>query len=189
MLLQIVSLLLGTIADVLTVAFLARIYAQWARAPLRNPVGQFIAAVTNWAVLPLRRVIPGLFGLDLSSALAAWLTQVAYFGVMAGMTGWVVALTPEALPGVLWLATIAMLRTGVYLVIGIVIIVAVLSWINPGSPLAPFFDALARPVLQPVRRHLPPLGGIDLSPLVVLLLLQVMLIVLANLQPRLFFGH
>jgi YggT family protein len=58
-----------------------------------------------------------------------------------------------------------------------------LSWINPYTPLAPFFDALSRPLLLPARRLLPPIGGIDLSPLVVLLLLQVVLIVLGNLQP------
>jgi YggT family protein len=54
------------------------------------------------------------------------------------------------------------------------------------SPLAPFFDVLARPLLQPVRRRLPALGGIDLSPLVVLVLCEVALVVLANLQPALF---
>ncbi|MDO9601792.1 MAG: YggT family protein, partial [Rhodocyclaceae bacterium] len=62
MLTQIVSLLLGTAASLLTIAFLARALLQMARAPFRNPVGQFITALTNWAVLPLRRVIPGLFG-------------------------------------------------------------------------------------------------------------------------------
>lgn len=185
MLMQIASLLLGTAASLLAVAFLARVYAQWARAPLRNPVGQFIAAVTDWAVLPLRRVIPGLFGLDLASVFAAWLVQIAYFGVMAGLSG-ALGITPEAMLGVAWVASIAVLRTFVYLLMGVVIIAALLSWINPYSPLAPFFDVLARPLLQPVRRRLPALGGIDLSPLVVLVLCEVALVVLANLQPALF---
>lgn len=182
MLAQIVSLLLGTAADLLAIAFLARVYAQWARAPFRNSAGQFVLAITDWAILPLRRVIPGLFGIDLASVFAAWLTQIAYFGVMLGLTG-VVGLAPEALLSVLWIAGLAVLRTLIYLLIGIVILTAVLSWINPYSPFAPFFDALSRPLLQPVRSRLPLLGGVDLSPLVVLLLLQVALIVLANLQP------
>lgn len=187
MLMQIVSLLLGTAASLLAVAFLARVYAQWARAPWRNPVGQFIAAATNWAVLPLRRVIPGLFGLDLASVFAAWLVQIAYFGVMAGLGGLMGAgVTLDAMFGVAWLASIAVLRIFVYLLMGVVIVAALLSWINPHSPLAPFFDVLARPLLQPVRRRLPALGGIDLSPLVVLLLCEVALVVLANLQPALF---
>lgn len=184
MLIQIAALLLGTAADLLAVAFLARVYAQWARAPFRNPVGQFVVALTDWAVRPLRRVIPGFFGLDLASVFAAWLTQIAYFGTMAGLTGFSIV-TPDALLSVAWIAGVAVLRMAVYVLMGGVIVAALLSWINPYSPLAPFFAALSRPLLQPVRRLLPPLGGVDLSPLVVLLLLQAVLVVLANLQPTL----
>jgi YggT family protein len=130
----------------------------------------------------LRRVIPGLFGVDLASIFASWLVQIVYFGVMLGLTG-LVAVAPDTLLAVAWISCIAVLRMTVYLLMGVVIIVALLSWINPYSPLASFFDALARPLLLPVRRRMPPLGGIDLSPLVVILLLQVVLIVLGNLQP------
>lgn len=182
MLVQILSLLLGTAADLLAVVFLARIYLQWARAPFRNPLGQFIIAATDWAVRPLRRVIPGLFGIDMASLFAAWLVQIAYLGLMAGLTG-LVLLSPASVLGVAAMAALALLRTLVYLLMGIVIIAALLSWINPYSPLAPLFDALSRPLLAPARRLLPALGGVDLSPLLVLLLLQVALIVIANLQP------
>lgn len=185
MLEQILALLLGTAANLLAVAFLARLYAQWVRAPFRNPVGQFIVALTDWAVRPLRRVIPGLFGTDLASLFAAWLVQIAYLGIMAGLTG-MLAVTPEAALTVAWLATVATLRMMVYLLMGVVIIAALLSWINPYSPLAPFFDLLARPLLGPVRRRMPALGGVDLSPLVVLLALEVVLVVLANLLPARF---
>jgi YggT family protein len=185
MLAQIVSLLLGTAASLLAIAFLARTLLQMARAPFRNPLGQFIAALTNWAVLPLRRIIPGLFGIDLASVVAAWLVQFAYFGVMAGLTGGLDA-GSNMLLGVLWLSFLAVLRMAVYLLMAVVIIAALLSWINPHSPFAPLFDALARPMLNPVRRLLPTLGGVDLSPLVVLVLLQVVLVVLASLQPTLF---
>lgn len=182
MLTQILSLLLGTAANLLAVAFLARIYLQWARASFRNPVGQFVIVCTDWAVRPLRRVIPGLFGIDLASLVAAWLVQIVYFGIMAGLTG-LVLVTPSAILGVVALAALAVVQMAVYLVMGVVIIAALLSWINPYSPLAPLFNALAHPLLAPVRRIMPPLGGFDLSPLVVLVLLQVVLIVLANLQP------
>jgi YggT family protein len=182
MLFQIISLLLGTFADILAVAFLARLWMQWARAPFRNPVGQTILTFTDWAVLPLRRIIPGLLGIDLASAFAAWLAQIAYFGVILGMTG-LVTLAPEGVLAVAWIACIAVLLLFVYVLMGVVIVAALLSWINPYSPFGAVFDALSRPLLQPVRRLLPALGGIDLSPLVVLLLLQVALIVLANLQP------
>jgi YggT family protein len=183
MLVQIVSLLLSTAANLLAVAFLARVWMQWARAPFRNPVGQFVAAVTDWAVLPLRRMIPGLLGIDLASVFAAWLVQIAYFGVMAGLAG-LAAATPTGLLLVAWLAVVAVLRLFVYLLMGVAIVAALLSWINPYSPIGPLFDALSRPLLMPVRRRLPPLGGIDLSPLVVLVLLEVVLVILASLQPH-----
>ncbi len=181
---QILSLVLGTVADLLAVAFLARVLMQWARVPFRNPLGQFVTAVTNWAVMPLRRIIPGLFGLDMASVLAAWLVQIAYLGIMAGLTG-LAGLSPDAILFVAWAAFIGVLRTTIYLLMGVIIVMALLSWINPHSPLAPLFGALARPLLNPVRRFLPPLGGIDLSPLVVIVLLQVLLVVLGGLLP----GH
>lgn len=182
MLLQILSLLLGTAADLLAIAFLARVWMQWTHAPFRNPVGQFILAATNWAARPLRRIIPGLFGIDLASVFAAWFVEIAYFGILTGFVG-VLALSPQAALVVGWMAAVAMLRMALYVLMGAVIITALLSWINPYSSVGPLFDALSRPLLAPVRRRLPPLGGIDLSPLVVLLLLQVALIVLTNLQP------
>lgn len=182
MLAQILGLLLGTAADILAVAFLARVWMQWARAPFRNPIGEFILAATNWAVLPLRRIIPGLFGADLASVFAAWLVQIVFLGIMAGLTG-LVSPTAGAVLGVAWMAALAVTRMFVYLLMGVVIIAALLSWINPYSPMGPLFETLSRPLLQPARRVLPALGGFDLSPLVVILLLQVVLIVLANLQP------
>jgi YggT family protein len=182
MLTQIVALLLGTAADLLALAFLARTYLQWARAPFRNPLGRFVATTTNWAVLPLRRLIPGLFGIDLASVFAAWLAQIVFYGVMAGLTAMTVV-APGAIIDVAWIAALAVLRMTIYLLMGVVIVAAVLSWINPHSPFMALFDALARPLLAPARRVLPLMGGIDLSPLVVLLLLQVVLIVLAGLRP------
>lgn len=182
MLTQIIALLLGTATDLLAIGFLARAWMQWSRMPFRNPLGRFVAALTDWAVLPLRRLIPGLLGIDLASVFAAWLVQIAFFGVMAGLTG-IAAVAPAALLDVAWIATLAVLRMAVYLLMAVVIVAAVLSWINPHSPFAAWFDTLARPLLAPARRLLPPMGGVDLSPLVVLVLLQVVLIVLANLRP------
>jgi len=190
MLIQIVALLLGTAADLLALAFLARVWLLWvqrARGPLRNPLSRFIASATDWAVLPLRRIIPGLFGIDLPSLFAAWLTQIVFFGVMAGLGG-MVSIASFALFGVLWLAAIAVIKMFIYLLMGVIIVAAVLSWVNPHSPFLALFDTLAYPLLAPVRRRLPLMGGIDLSPLVVLLLLQVALIVLGGLQPLALFG-
>lgn len=182
MLTQILSLLLGTAAGLLSIAFLARVWMQWARAPFRNPVGQFVVTFTSWAVLPLRRIIPGLFGIDLASALAAWLTQLAYLALMASLAGFD-ALALGGFLALAWAAVLATIKMFVYLLMGIVILAALLSWLSPYSPAAPLFNGLASPLLAPVRRIVPVFGGgLDFSPLIVILLLQVVLIVLDNLS-------
>lgn len=181
MFIQILSLLLGTATSLLTLALLARVWMQWVRAPFRNPVGQFVIVSTNWAVLPLRRIVPGSFGLDLASVLAAWLTQCVYFFVMASLTG-LDALALGGFLAIAWAATLALLKLFVYLLMGIVIIAALLSWIAPYAPAAPLFHNLSAPLLLPVRRVIPVIKGLDFAPLVVVLLLQVVLIVLENLR-------
>ena len=181
MLNQIVSLLLGTAASLLTLAFLARVWMQWARAPFRNPVGQFVVTITNWAVLPLRRIVPGLFGIDLASMLAAWITQFIFLAIMASLAG-IGVLALGGLLAVAWGALLSVLKLFIYLLMGVVILAALLSWLSPYSPAAPLFNGLSAPLLAPVRRFVPIFGGLDLSPLVVILLLQVVLIVLENLR-------
>ncbi len=181
MLNQIISLLMGTAASLLTLAFLARVWMQWARAPFRNPVGQFVVVATNWAALPLRRIVPGLFGIDLASVLAAWLTQCIFMTLMASLAGFDV-LALGGLFAIAWGALLGVLKMFIYLLIGVVIVAALMSWIAPQAPAAALFNSLAAPLLAPVRRFVPIFGGLDLSPLVVILLLQVMLIVLENLR-------
>ncbi|NWG30142.1 MAG: YggT family protein [Rhodocyclaceae bacterium] len=181
MLAQILSLLLGTAASLLTLAFLARFWMQWVRAPFRNPVGQFVVVFTNWAVMPLRRIVPGLFGLDLASVLAAWLTQCVYLFVIASVTG-ATLLSLGGFLALAWAATLGLLELFVYLLMGIVILAALLSWLAPFAPAAPLFHGLAAPLLNPVRRIVPVIGGLDFAPLVVVLLLQIALIVLENLR-------
>lgn len=180
MALSLLSLVLGTVCDLLALAFLARLAMQWARVSFHNPVGQFVMAVTDWAVKPLRRVVPGLFGLDLASLLLAWLTQTLYLAVIIGVAGLLgggalFAVGLAALGGL-----VETLRLAVYLAMGVIIIAAILSWVGPYSPVAPLFQRLSQPLLAPVQRWLPPIGGVDLSPLVVLLALQVLLMVLGH---------
>lgn len=176
--------LLYQIADLLfgffSMALLARFAMQWARAPFRNPLGEFIVAVTDWAVKPARRLIPSAFGFDLPSLFLAWLTQAMFQGLVFGLSGMAGAATPGVIGLVALLAIVAVVRLGIYLVMGAVIITALLSWINPHAPLAPVFDAIARPFLRPLQRLIPLVGGVDLSPLVLLLLLQILLSVLST---------
>ena len=172
-----------------TMALLARFLMQWARAPFRNPLGAFVIAITDWAVKPTRRLIPSAFGWDLPSLLLAWLLQLIFHGLVFSLSG-SAQITSGFIPAAVgWLALLAVvevMRTALYLLTGVVIISALLSWINPYAPLAPVFNLIARPFLQPIQRVIPPIGGIDLSPMVLLLVLQILLSVLATAQRGLF---
>jgi YggT family protein len=182
MLVQILLFILDTVCGLMTLALLVRFAMQWARVPFRNPLGQFIVAVTDWMVRPVRRLIPGLFGLDMASLFLAWLWQVAYQGIALGFTGVLLAVSPAPTFVVALLALLEVAKIGLYLVIGAVIVSAVFSWVNPYAPLAEVFNTLTRPLLRPFRRVIPPVGGVDLSPLALLLVLQIGLFVIASLR-------
>jgi YggT family protein len=185
MLAQIILLVLNTVLGLLTFALLVRFAMQWARAPFRNPLGQFVMTATDWAVRPLRRFIPGLFGLDLASLVPAWFCQALLLGVTAGLTGQF-GVSPASTIVVALLAVFETLKLGVYVAIGAVLVSAVLSWVNPYAPMADVFNAVSRPLLRPFSRLIPPMGGIDLSPLALLVALQIALIVLASLRQEVF---
>lgn len=189
MLMQLLFQVLAWVAGFFTLALLGRVLLQWVRAPLhafRNPLGQFVMTVTDWAVIPTRRVIPGIFGLDLASLLLAWLTQVIHQGLLLSVTSYSTAILPLAgVLSALLLALLVVLRLGIYLIMGVIIINVLFSWLNPAAPLAPLFKLLARPFLAPWQRLVPPLGGLDLSPLLLLLVLQLLLTVLASLPQAL----
>jgi YggT family protein len=174
---QIAIFLIDAVASFLVLLLLARFWFQWARVPFHNPVGEFLLATTNWVVIPVRRVIPGLAGLDLSSVLLAWAVQ--------GLSLWAQLAIAGAEPGAGALAAVAavdLLRFSVYFLVFAVIVQAVFSWVNPGAPLAWIFDAMTRPFLRPLRRFIPPVGRVDLTPLVLLVALQVLLIPIAHLR-------
>jgi YggT family protein len=175
MLLSLFTLIVGTVCDLLTFAFLARFAMQWVRAPFRNPLGRFVLAVTDWAVLPVRKLVPGLFGLDLASLLLAWLVQTAFISIVIGASGIHDGAAATGFGIAMLSGLVETLRLAIYLAMGVVIMSAVLSWVNPHAPIAPVFNQLAGPLLRPFQRLIPLIGGVDLSPLVALLLLQVTL--------------
>jgi YggT family protein len=156
---------------------LTRFHFQWLRVSFRNPVGEFVLAATNWMVLPVRRFVPGLMGLDLATLLLAWIAQALGLWAQAAIVG--------AEPGVgaiLAIAAVDLLRYSLYILVFAVIVQAVLSWVNPYAPLAPVFNSLTAPFLRPLRRFIPPLGNVDLTPLILLVLLQVALILVNQLR-------
>lgn len=177
MLYQIVSFVLDVVAGLLCGACLLRIYMQWQRIPFGNPVGQFVFALSDWMVLPLRRVLPAVGRWDGASLLAAALVELAQYVllwlVLGAGAGW------QWLPG---LALFGLVRVAITGMIGLLIVYAVMSWVQAQSPMSDVIARLCAPLLRPVRRVLPLMGGLDLSPLVLLVLLQVALMVLAHLQ-------
>jgi YggT family protein len=177
MLAQIGVFLVDAVVSFFVFLLLARFHFQWLRVPFRNPVGEFVLATTSWMVVPARRVVPGLAGLDLATLVLAWLAQALGLWAQAAIVG--------AEPGALTVAAIALvdlLRYSLYILVFAVIVQAVLSWVNPYTPVAPAFDVLTRPFLRPLRRWVPPMGGVDLTPLILLLILYVALIVVNNLR-------
>jgi len=182
MLSQIANLLIQTVFGVFVYALLLRFHMQWLRAPFRNPVGQFVSALTDWIVKPVRRVVPGLFGLDLATILIAWFAEALMLVLIYWLAGRSFPSAPGIAAGMLFtVAAMELLRASLYLLIGVIVVQVIISWVNPHAPLAPVFDALTRPFYAVFRRFVPAIGNVDLSPLFVLLVAQIVLILLDSL--------
>jgi YggT family protein len=181
MLFQIVSFLLEVAAGVLAGACLLRLYMQHQRIPMSarsgNPLGRFVFALTDWIVLPLRRLVAAAGRWDLASLLAAYLIVLAQFSLLWAWMGF-----RYSYVSVLMLGVFGVVKIMISGLTGLVIVYAVLSWVQSNNLLADVIERLVAPVLAPIRRFVPLVGGIDLSPLVLLVLLQVALIVLGHMQ-------
>lgn len=154
-------------------AFLLRVILQFVRADFRNPISQAVLRVTNPVVLPLRRVIPPVGKVDLASIIALLLVQLAAVCIELWMRG--VAL--PAVPQLLALMGLDLARKVIQFYFVALIIYAVLSWVAPGaySPASALLDRICAPLISPVRRVIPPIGGLDLSVLFVMILLGALL--------------
>jgi len=181
MLYQIVSLLLEVVVGVVSGACLLRLYMQYQRVPMSarsgNPLGRFVFALTDWIVLPLRRVLPAIGALDTASLVAALLLQLAEFGLL-----WLLAGAAGGLMAVPILALFGLARMAISGLTGAVIVYAILSWVQTHSVVADVLERMVAPLLLPIRRFLPLVGGVDLSPLVLLVILQIAAIILGDLQ-------
>lgn len=174
---QILSFLLEVAAGLISGACLLRLYMQAQRVPFSNPVGQLVFALSDWLVMPLRKVIKPSGKYDMSSLIGAILIQLVHYLLLwslAGAAGSLVMVPLLALFGLL-----RMVLTGL---IGLLIVYAILSWVSPHSPIYGVIARLCQPVLRPLQRIIPLVGGVDLSPLAALIVLQVLLMVLAHLQ-------
>jgi YggT family protein len=170
---QALAFVLDALFHLFILAALVRFWMQAFRAPARNPIAQFTMALTDFAVKPLRRVIPGLFNLDWASLVVAWIAELALQVLLVLIAG--AGLTGEMFSVLLFLAFVKLIRLSIYIFMGAIIVGAVLSWVAQGHPMAPFFVALARPFMRPFQRAIPPIGGVDITPVLVLIAFQLVL--------------
>lgn len=174
---QALRFLVDTAFGLFTYAFLLRFLMQWQRAPFRNPIGQAVTALTDWAVKPLRRVLPGWKGQDTATLVLAWTAQFLWL-VATGVLVRRAAPDATLLAALALVAPLELLKAAIWVLMIAVIVQAVLSWVGPDGPLAGFLNAMTFRFLAPLRRLIPPLGGtLDLSPLILIVLLQLVLMV------------
>lgn len=169
MLYSIYHLIINTIAGILGGCLLVRFWMQVVRVRPPIAIAQFVFRLTDWLVRPLRKIVPGAGGYDWASLIGAFLISI--LGTIAAW--WMASFFSVRF--VLLMALVHLATWIVYGFMGLLILEVIFSWVNPHAPLAPFVQALNQPLLRPIRRVVPPLGGIDLSVLVAFLLLQIAL--------------
>lgn len=175
---QAVLFLLNAVGSFFCTLFLLRFIMQAMRVSFGGQIGGFVMALTDWAVKPLRRIVPGIGGFDWASLLPALLLQLLLSGAVVFLLRGNIEDSAGLAIALFALALRSLLRLTVYIFIGALILLAVLSWVNPYSPLAAPAHQLTRPLLDPIRRIVPLISGIDLSPLIAILLLQAVLMFL-----------
>ncbi|NIA57361.1 YggT family protein [Massilia sp. TW-1] len=158
-------MIVDTAAGVLGGVLLLRFWMQLIRVRPPSSVAQFTFTLSDWLVRPLRRIVPGMGGYDWASLLGAFLVVLAATSILllVGTSGQAVVL----------IALVRLLDWILYGFMGLLIIEVIFSWVNPHAPLAPFVRALNDPLLRPLRRVIPPVGGLDMSVLVAFILIQI----------------
>ncbi|HUH37583.1 MAG TPA: YggT family protein [Spongiibacteraceae bacterium] len=174
---EILIMLVRTATSLFLVAVLLRLLLQLARADFYNPISQFLVKVTNPLLKPLRRLIPGLLGIDMAAVLLAVLVQALGIAVVFLVNG----LVPGVLQLLLW-SLLGCVSTVVGIYFLAILANIILSWVAAGSyhPAVILLHQLTEPVMRPFRRLLPPLGGLDLSPILVFIVINILQIALRH---------
>jgi YggT family protein len=170
-----VIFLVRTLADLYLLTYLLRFILQWVRADFYNPLSQFVLRVTNPLVLPARRMLPAVRGVDLPTLVVLLLLEcLVTWGLLR-----LVGVSPGADTFILWVL-LRLVGLALWFYSVAILIYVVLSWIGPGgyNPMSAILADLTEPVLRPARRILSPIAGLDLSPLLVLILIQALLMAL-----------
>lgn len=170
--------LIETLSRLYLLCFLLRIIFQLARVDFYHPFAQFIVQVTNPLVVPARRLLPGTRHIDLPTLIVLFVLQFIFVIILSTLNGAAPA------PGAWLLITIYwLMNMTVWTLIICILIFVILSWVQPGySPAAVFVRQIVEPILRPARRILPPISGVDLSPMIVMILLWAFLLLLRDVM-------
>ncbi len=174
--------LLQTVLGILTLLFLLRFYFQLTKVSFQNQAAQMIVSLTNFAVKPMRRLMVtlrnlGIAKLDISTFLLAYITQL----LLTVLTLWLKDFPLLIAGNSIWLtilsvALIGVISMSITIFLYAVLIQAILSWVNPHTPIAPILNNLTHPILYFLRRFIPPAGNVDLSPLIFIIAAQLLLV-------------
>lgn len=175
MLNQALLFLLDALLQPFAALLLLRFHLQWLRAPMRNSIGEFVMTLTNFLVLRVRRFVPPISGYDTASLLLAFLVEALYLVATLWAQGFAFVSFPVA--GLLAWTAVKLLKLSLYLLMGALFVQAILSWVNPHSPVGGLLNVITFRFLAPLRRIIPPVGNIDLTVLALFIVLQLILMV------------
>lgn len=164
-----INFLIQTIFSILTLMFMLRFVMQAIRVSFNNPIGQMVIALTDFAVKPVRRFVPSFKKLDLSTLLLAFLVQLLLQFILVWLQG-----ISTIWPVIIGRGVLGVIRTVFDIFFYAIILQVILSWVNPNTPIAPVLNSITRPILAPIQKIIPSVSGIDFSPLVAIILLQML---------------
>ncbi len=167
--------LLVTVFNLLTMLFLLRFFMQLFRTPFNNPLAYMVISLTDFAVKPVRKIIPSWGKLDLSTLFLALLAQFLLQLSLVWLRDFPLSVAGESVwAGLIGMSFLGVLRTSLDVFFYAIMLQVILSWVNPHTPIAAVLDSLTRPILAPIQRFLPMANGIDFSPIVALIFLQML---------------
>ena len=169
------NFLLTTLFNMLTLLFLLRFFLQLFRAPFNNPLSYMVVSLTDFAVKPTRKIVPSWGKIDLSTLVLALFTQL----LLQFCLLWLRDLPISLVGNTIWTSIIGMGLLGVFrtmldVFFYAILLQVILSWVNPQSPISSVLSSLTKPILAPIQRLLPTAGGMDFSPVVALILIQML---------------
>lgn len=163
------TFLVETLFGLYILIVMLRFLLQWVRADFYNPVSQFIVKATQPVLGPLRRVVPGVAGVDLAAVVLMFALKFIELWLVMGLLG----ISPQ-IAGIAVLCVAELLGLIINVFIFAILIQVIISWVNPGmyNPVMGLLHSLNEPLLAPARRLIPPISGLDLSPIAVIIFLQ-----------------